>query len=95
MVWRSRYRTTAFGELEIRYRQGYFGVLLDDTNAEILSVKLNRIDGFNNARIERAGWYSEFLKDFGIKLPYCRPVYRYIYYLYLIDPRTQRLDGVR
>ena len=58
---------------------------LDDLHAGILSVKLKHLDEFNDARIERAQWYNEFLADSGIKLPYCKPGYRHVYHLYVIE----------
>ena len=58
---------------------------LDDLHAGILSVKLKHLDEFNDARIRVAGWYGEFLAGSKIKLPYCKPGYRHVYHLYVIE----------
>jgi len=58
---------------------------LDDLHAGILSVKLEHIDQFNDARIQCAKWYGEFLAGTRIKLPYGNPGYRHVYHLYVIE----------
>lgn len=73
------------GSVKRSYHSVGWNSRLDDIHAGILSVKLKHIDEFNDARIERAGWYNEFLKDSGIKLPYCKPGYRHVYHLYVIE----------
>ena len=67
---------------------------LDDLHAGILSVKLKHIDEFNDARIERARWYAEFLAGTKIVLPYCKPGYRHVYHLYVIEtPERDELQA--
>lgn len=58
---------------------------LDDIHAAILSVKLRHIDEFNDARIKWAHRYNELLAASKIKLPYCKPGYRHVYHLYVIE----------
>jgi len=58
---------------------------LDDLHAGILSVKLKRIDEWNDRRREIAAMYDKRLKDTGLKLPYAKPRYRHIYHLYVIE----------
>ena len=66
---------------------------LDDIHAAILSVKLEHIDEFNNARIKWARLYDELLAGSKIKLPYAKPGYRHVYHLYVIE--TTGRDGLQ
>jgi dTDP-4-amino-4,6-dideoxygalactose transaminase len=66
---------------------------LDDLHAGILSVKLKHIDALNDARIESAKWYDEFLAGAKIQLPYGKPGYRHVYHLYVIE--TPRRDDLQ
>jgi dTDP-4-amino-4,6-dideoxygalactose transaminase len=66
---------------------------LDDLHAGILSVKLKHIDEFNDARIERAGWYDEYLRGTKIKLPVGLPGYRHVYHLYVVE--TPKRDDLQ
>ena len=66
---------------------------LDEIHAAILSVKLKHIDEFNDARIQAAAWYDEFLAGTSIQLPYGKPGYRHVYHLYVIE--TPDRDGLQ
>ena len=63
---------------------------LDDLHAAMLSVKLKKIDGWNDRRREIAALYTAGLKDTGLKLPTEKPGYRHVYHLYVIE--TERRD---
>ncbi len=58
---------------------------LDDIHAAILSVKLQHIDEFNDARIKWAKLYDQLLAGSKIKLPFAKPGYRHVYHLYVIE----------
>ncbi len=63
---------------------------LDDLHAAVLSVKLKRIDQWNDRRREIAVMYTDGLKDTGLKLPFEKPGYRHVYHLYVIE--TEQRD---
>jgi dTDP-4-amino-4,6-dideoxygalactose transaminase len=67
---------------------------LDDIHAAVLSVKLKRIDEWNDRRREIAAIYTAGLKDTGLQLPYEKPGYRHVYHLYVIetDQRDEMLN---
>ena len=67
---------------------------LDDLHAAILSVKLKKIDEWNDRRREIAALYTEGLRDTGLKLPTEKPGYRHVYHLYVIETE-QRDDMLR
>ncbi len=74
------------GSLKRSYHSMGYNSRLDDLHASILSVKLKRIDEWNDRRREIAAMYTEGLKDLGwIKLPYEKPGYRHVYHLYVIE----------
>ena len=75
-----------------RARHGTMGYnsRLDDLHAAILSVKLKKIDGWNDRRRQIAALYTAGLKDTGLKLPTEKPGYRHVYHLYVIE--TERRD---
>ena len=75
-----------------RARHGTMGYnsRLDDLHAAILSVKLKKIDEWNDRRREIAALYTEGLKDTSLKLPTEKPGYRHVYHLYVIE--TERRD---
>jgi dTDP-4-amino-4,6-dideoxygalactose transaminase len=59
---------------------------LDDLHAGVLSVKLKKIDAWNDRRREIADMYTKGLQGVpGIKLPTQTPGYRHIYHLYIIE----------
>ena len=63
---------------------------LDDLHAAILSVKLKKIDEWNDRRREIAVIYTEGLRGTGLKLPTEKPGYRHVYHLYVIE--TEQRD---
>jgi dTDP-4-amino-4,6-dideoxygalactose transaminase len=66
---------------------------LDDLHAGILSVKLKKLDAWNDRRREIAAMYTAGLKDVpGIKLPTETPGYRHVYHLYVIE--TEQRDAM-
>ncbi len=71
------------------HRMGY-NSRLDDLHAAILSVKLKKLDEWNDRHREIAAMYTEGLQNAGLKLPTERQGYRHIYHLYVIE--TDRRD---
>lgn len=65
---------------------------LDTVQAAILSVKLKRLAGWNDARRAHAARYSQLLAGLPLKLPVEIPGNRHIYHLYVV--RTSRRDGL-
>jgi dTDP-4-amino-4,6-dideoxygalactose transaminase len=78
------------GSLKRSYHSMGYNSRLDDLHAAILSVKLKRIDQWNDRRREIAAMYTQGLKDTGLKLPYEKPGYRHVYHLYVIE--TEQRD---
>jgi dTDP-4-amino-4,6-dideoxygalactose transaminase len=74
------------------HRMGY-NSRLDDLHAAILSVKLKRIDAWNERRREIAAMYTAGLQHTGLKLPVERPGYRHVYHLYVVE--TDRRDEMQ
>lgn len=66
---------------------------MDGLQAAILSAKLPHILGWNDKRIERAGWYREYLADIkDIILPKQRPDTKHTYHLFVI--RAKRREAL-
>jgi dTDP-4-amino-4,6-dideoxygalactose transaminase len=80
------------GSLERSVHTMGYNSRLDDLHAAILSVKLRKVDEWNDHRREIAAMYTEGLKDTGLKLPTERPGYRHVYHLYVIE--TERRDDL-
>jgi dTDP-4-amino-4,6-dideoxygalactose transaminase len=78
------------GSTKRSYHSMGYNSRLDDLHAAILSVKLKRIDHWNDRRREIAAMYDEGLKDTGLKLPHEKPGYRHVYHLYVIE--TEQRD---
>ena len=78
------------GSLKRSHHSMAYNSRLDDLHAAILSVKLKKIDEWNDRRREIAAMYTEGLKDTGLKLPTERTGYRHVYHLYVIE--TERRD---
>ena len=60
---------------------------LDELQAAILLVKMNYLDGWNEARRERAGWYREAFAAAGpldVRLPQELPGRRHVYHLFVV-----------
>jgi len=66
---------------------------LDAIQAAILSIKLRRLDGWNERRRQVAQWYNERLADLGIYLPVEREYGHHVYHLYIV--RLQDREQVR
>ena len=80
------------GSLKRSHHSMGYNSRLDDLHAGILSVKLEKIDEWNDRRREIAALYTEGLQDTGFKLPTEKPGYRHVYHLYVIE--TERRDEV-
>jgi dTDP-4-amino-4,6-dideoxygalactose transaminase len=73
-----------------QHRMMGYNSRLDDLHAAMLSVKLKKIDGWNDRRRQIAALYTAGLQDTGLKLPTEKPGYRHVYHLYVIE--TERRD---
>jgi len=73
------------GSLKRSHHSMGYNSRLDDLHAAMLSVKLKRIDEWNDRRREIAAMYTEGLQDTGLQLPYEKPGYRHVYHLYVIE----------
>ena len=73
------------GSLKRSHHSMGYNSRLDDLHAAILSVKLKRIDDWNDRRRAIAARYSEGLQGLGVKLPFEKPGYRHVYHLYVIE----------
>jgi dTDP-4-amino-4,6-dideoxygalactose transaminase len=80
------------GSLKRSYHSMGYNSRLDDLHAAVLSVKLKKIDEWNDCRREIAAMYAEGLKDTGLQLPIEEPGYRHVYHLYVIE--TEQRDEV-
>ena len=78
------------GSLKRSYHTLGYNSRLDDLHAAILSVKLKKIDEWNDRRREIAAMYTAGLQHTGLKLPVKRPGYRHVYHLYVVE--TERRD---
>jgi dTDP-4-amino-4,6-dideoxygalactose transaminase len=78
------------GSLKRSHHSMGYNSRLDDLHAAVLSVKLKRIDQWNDRRREIAAMYDESLKDTGLKLPVEKSGYRHVYHLYVIE--TEQRD---
>ncbi|HEX2914098.1 MAG TPA: DegT/DnrJ/EryC1/StrS family aminotransferase [Chloroflexia bacterium] len=81
-----------------RYHHELMGLnsRLDEMQAAILRVKLKYLDGWNEARRERAALYNRLLADSRVELPVEREYGYHIYHLYVIKTtnRAER-DGLQ
>ncbi len=78
------------GSLKRSHHSMGYNSRLDDLHAAMLSVKLKRIDQWNDRRREIAAMYTEGLQDTGLQLPVEKPGYRHVYHLYVIE--TEQRD---
>jgi dTDP-4-amino-4,6-dideoxygalactose transaminase len=78
------------GSLRRSHHSMGYNSRLDDLHAAILSVKLKKIDEWNDRRREIAAMYAGGLKGTSLRLPIERPGYRHVYHLYVIE--TERRD---
>jgi len=79
-----------YGE-ERRYEHSVqgFNSRLDEIQAAVLRVKLRHLDGWNEARRDRAARYAGRLRPLPVRLPHEAPWAHHIYHLYVIRS-TQR-----
>jgi len=73
------------GSLKRSHHSMGYNSRLDDLHAGLLSVKLKRIDQWNDRRREIAAMYSEGLQDTGLQLPFEKLGYRHVYHLYVVE----------
>ena len=78
------------GSLKRSHHSMGYNSRLDDLHAAVISVKLEKINEWNDRRREIAAMYTEGLKDTGLRLPTEKPGYRHVYHLYVIE--TERRD---
>jgi len=78
------------GSLKRSHHSMGYNSRLDDLHAAVLSVKLKRIDQWNDRRREIAAMYDEGLQDTGLKPPFEKAGYRHVYHLYVIE--TEQRD---
>ncbi|TLS50846.1 DegT/DnrJ/EryC1/StrS family aminotransferase [Paenibacillus antri] len=58
---------------------------LDELQAAILRVKLSKLREWNRLRREKADYYSERLREMGIKVPYVTPSASHVFHIYTIE----------
>ncbi|MCY2987493.1 MAG: DegT/DnrJ/EryC1/StrS family aminotransferase [Planctomycetota bacterium] len=67
-----------------------FGERLDSLQAAVLSVKLQHLEEWTEARRRHAETYSRLLAGAGVTLPVANPLVRHVYHLYVL--RTPHRD---
>jgi dTDP-3-amino-3,4,6-trideoxy-alpha-D-glucose transaminase len=77
-----RLRMYGWGEKYVTTEAGGRNSRLDEIQAAALRVKLRRLEGWNAARRERAGWYRELLAGLPLELPADEP--GHIYHLFTV-----------
>ncbi|MDP2700987.1 MAG: DegT/DnrJ/EryC1/StrS family aminotransferase, partial [Candidatus Rokubacteria bacterium] len=80
------------GSLKRSYHSMGYNSRLADLHAGVLSVKLKKVDEWNDRRREIAAMYTDGLKKTGLTLPFEKPGYRHVYHLYVIE--TPRRDAM-
>jgi dTDP-4-amino-4,6-dideoxygalactose transaminase len=66
---------------------------MDSFQAAVLAIKLKRLDAWNTARVERAAYYSELLKNSSYGLPTTFSDSECVWHCYVIE--TPQRDRVR
>jgi dTDP-4-amino-4,6-dideoxygalactose transaminase len=66
---------------------------LDELQAAVLRIKLRRLEGWNDQRVQCAARYAEVLKDLPVDLPAVRAGVRHVFHLYVIQ--TDGRDRLR
>jgi dTDP-3-amino-3,4,6-trideoxy-alpha-D-glucose transaminase len=77
-----RLRFYGWGTKYITEDHGGRNSRLDEIQAAVLRVKLRHLDAWNNARRERAAWYSECLHGLPLQVPALTP--GHVFHLYVI-----------
>jgi dTDP-4-amino-4,6-dideoxygalactose transaminase len=67
-----------------------FNSRLDALQAEILRVKLRRLDQWNAARQRAAQWYAVELAGSGLKIPHVRSGSTHVYHLYVVESSNRQ-----
>jgi dTDP-4-amino-4,6-dideoxygalactose transaminase len=68
---------------------------LDEIQAAILRVKLPYLNSYNNARRERAAYYTKLLADSWVETPIEKDYGRHIFHLYVIKvANREERDGL-
>ncbi len=70
-----------------------FNSRLDEIQAAVLMVKLDRLEGWNQRRREIARLYGELLADSSVEIPRDAPDVHHVYHLYVV--RTARRDDLQ
>ena len=66
---------------------------MDSFQAAVLAIKLNRLDGWNAARVDRAAYYTELLRNSAYKVPAHVSDSECVWHCYVIE--TPERDRVR
>ena len=77
-----------------KYTHGELGynARMDELQAVVLRLKLQRLDAWNRRRLEAAARYDEQLAGLPLQVPVRRPGFESVYHLYVI--RCQRRDAL-
>lgn len=67
-----------------------FNSRLDTVQAAILSVKIRKLEGWNQARVQSAALYTRLLEGVPVETPAAKGDVRHVYHLYVI--RTKKRD---
>jgi dTDP-4-amino-4,6-dideoxygalactose transaminase len=81
------------GSLKRSHHSIGYNSRLDELHAAVLSVKLKRLDEWNDLRRARAKEYDAGLAGTSLKLPSTLPGYRHIFHLYIVE--TGDRDGLQ
>ncbi|PDW03796.1 DegT/DnrJ/EryC1/StrS family aminotransferase [Candidatus Viridilinea mediisalina] len=76
-------RMYGWGEKYITSQAGGRNSRLDEIQAAVLRLKLRHLDAWNEARVERAGWYNELLAGLPLTLPADEP--GHVYHLFVVS----------
>ncbi len=81
---------------QLRFQEKYYHDLkgfnsrLDTVQAAILSVKIRKLEGWNQARVQSAALYTRLLEGVPVETPAAKGDVRHVYHLYVI--RTKKRD---
>lgn len=84
-----RLRMYGWSEKYVSAEPGGRNSRLDEIQAAALRVKLRRLDAWNAARRERAGWYRELLAGLPLALPTDEPGHAYHLFVIACDERDR------
>ncbi|NJK79418.1 MAG: DegT/DnrJ/EryC1/StrS family aminotransferase [Chloroflexaceae bacterium] len=89
-----RLRQYGWGSKYITAERGGRNSRLDELQAALLRVKLPHVSAWNDARRERAAWYTDLLRDTPLSLPPDEPGHVYHLYVVVAEDKAQR-DALR